>query len=122
MGSDRRFEYCEDGGRRPEINRGAIAFSCLHHSRPLAHRLYLSHLSSVAIMTTQQIEEVTRPLENRIEVLEAELAQIKQMIAPPKNHWWDTVFGSFADCPEFDEMEKAGQAWRAAQNQAPDLE
>jgi hypothetical protein len=75
-------------------------------------------------MTTQQLEEITRPLENRIATLESELTQIKQLIQPsqPSQPSWASVFGSFADCPEFDEMEAFGQSWRAAQNQAPDFE
>ncbi len=72
-------------------------------------------------MTTQQIEEITRPLENRIATLESELIQIKQLIQPLQPSW-ASVFGSFADCPEFDEMEAFGQSWRTAQNQASDIE
>jgi hypothetical protein len=72
-------------------------------------------------MTTQQLEEITRPLENRIATLESELTQIKQLIQPPTPAW-TSVFGSFANCPEFDEMEAFGQSWRAAQNQAPDFD
>jgi hypothetical protein len=72
-------------------------------------------------MTTQQLEEITRPLENRIALLEFELTQIKQLIQPSQPPW-ASVFGSFADCPEFDEMEAFGQSWRAAQNQAPDFD
>jgi hypothetical protein len=47
--------------------------------------------------------------------------QTKQLIQPPQPAW-ASVFGSFADCPEFDEMEASGKSWRAAQNQAPDFE
>jgi hypothetical protein len=72
-------------------------------------------------MTTQQLEEITRPLENRIAILESELSQIKQLIQPLQPSWAN-VFGSFADCPEFEEMEAHGQSWRAIQNQAPELE
>jgi hypothetical protein len=72
-------------------------------------------------MTTQQIEEITRPLENRIATLESELIHIKQLIQSQQPAW-TRVFGSFADCPEFDEMESFGQSWRAAQNQSPELE
>jgi hypothetical protein len=35
---------------------------------------------------------------------------------------WENIFGSFSNCPEFDEMEAFGKAWRSAQNQAPELE
>jgi hypothetical protein len=72
-------------------------------------------------MTTQQLEEITRPLEHRIATLESEILQIKHLIQPPSPAW-SSIFGSFADCPEFDEMTKFGRSWRAAQNVAPDLE
>ena len=72
-------------------------------------------------MTTQQLEAITRPLENRIIALESELIQIKQLIQPTQPAW-ASIFGSFADCPEFDEMAAFGQSWRADQNQAPELE
>jgi hypothetical protein len=72
-------------------------------------------------MTTQQLEEITRPLENRIATLESELTQIKHLIQPA-TPTWSSVFGSFADCPEFDQMAELGQSWRAAQNAAPDLD
>ena len=76
-------------------------------------------------MTTEQIAEITNPLDNRISAIETELAQLKQILlqASPSQHpWWTTVFGSFADCPEFDEMEEFGQTWRKAQNIVPDLD
>jgi hypothetical protein len=72
-------------------------------------------------MTTQQLEEITRPLENRIAILESEMDQIKQLIQPLQPSW-ASVFGSFADCPEFGEMEAFGRSWREAQNQTPELE
>jgi hypothetical protein len=72
-------------------------------------------------MTTQQLEAITRALENRIATLELELTQIKHLIqpAPPA---WSSVLSSFADCPEFDRMAKLGASWRAEQNVAPDLD
>jgi hypothetical protein len=38
------------------------------------------------------------------------------------NSGWESIFGSFANCPEFDEMEAFGKAWRSAQNEVPVLE
>jgi hypothetical protein len=77
-------------------------------------------------MTTEQLTEITKPLDNRISAIESELAQLKQLFLqsqPPSQHpWWTTVFGSFADCPDFDEMEELGKTWRNAQNNAPDLD
>ncbi|UBF27241.1 hypothetical protein K9N68_04555 [Kovacikia minuta CCNUW1] len=68
-------------------------------------------------MTTQQLEDRTQQLEDRIAVLEAELAQIKQLLLTSKrtqHPWWETVFGSFANCPAFDEMERLGREWRTS--------
>jgi hypothetical protein len=49
-----------------------------------------------------------------------ELAQLKQLFLqsqPPSQHpGWSSVFVAFADCPDFDEMEKLGKTWRNAQN------
>jgi hypothetical protein len=73
-------------------------------------------------MTTEQLAEITQPLENRITALEAELTQLKQLLLQPQHPWWHTVLGSFADCPDFDTMEQLGQTWRTAQNSAPDLD
>jgi hypothetical protein len=71
-------------------------------------------------MTTEQLTEITKPLDNRISAIETELAQLKQLVLqsqPPAQHpWWTTVFSAFADCPDFDEMEELGQTWRSAQN------
>ena len=72
-------------------------------------------------MSTQQIEEATRPLEHRLTVLETELRVIKQSMNR-SNPGWESIFGSFANCPEFDEMEAFGKAWRSVQNEAPELE
>ncbi len=72
-------------------------------------------------MSTEQIEEVTRPLETRLTALETELMLIKQFMNR-SNPGWESIFGSFANCPEFDEMEAFGKAWRSAQNEAPELE
>jgi hypothetical protein len=68
-------------------------------------------------LTPQQLEDRTQQLENRIASLEAELTQIKQLLGqtPSQHPWWQTVFGSFADCPDFDEAEQLGREWRSTQ-------
>ena len=77
-------------------------------------------------MTMEQLTEITKPLDNRISAIETELAQLKELFLrsplPAQHTWWTTVFGSFADCPDFDEMEELGQTWRNAQNDMPDLD
>ncbi len=72
------------------------------------------------VMTTQTIEE-------RVTHLETELARVVSLLPPnstaqpqPSNLWWDKVFGVFADCPAFDEVEEFGKTWR--NNQPNDLE
>ncbi len=66
-------------------------------------------------MTSQQLEERSQQLEARVIALEAEIAQIKQLLSHEKQTqtpWLEKVVGSFADCLEFDEMERLGQEWR----------
>jgi hypothetical protein len=72
-------------------------------------------------MTTQQLQEITQPLEDRIATLEAELARLAQILVQP-HPWWHSVFGSFAGCVAFDEMERFGQDWRRSQNDDRDVE
>lgn len=68
-------------------------------------------------MSTPNTQPATPTLEHRVSQLETELAQIKQLLQPSPHPWWQNVFGTFADCPAFDEMERLGQAWR---NSPPD--
>lgn len=66
-------------------------------------------------MTSQQLEERSQQLEARVIALEAEIAQIKQLLSHEKQTeslWWEKVVGSFADRPEFGEMERLGREWR----------
>jgi hypothetical protein len=72
-------------------------------------------------MTTQQLREITQPLEDRIAALEAELARVMHILLQP-HPWWNGVFGTFSGCAAFDEMERFGQEWRAEQNDAADVE
>jgi hypothetical protein len=66
----------------------------------------------------QPLEDRTQHLEDRITALEAELVQLKHFLLKGnliQTSGWESVLGSFADCPEFDEMEQLGRAWRVAQ-------
>jgi hypothetical protein len=61
-------------------------------------------------MTTQQLEA-------RLATLEAEMAQVKQLLIPAgqaqsDQPWWKKIVGSFADDPDFDEAERLGREWR----------
>jgi hypothetical protein len=67
----------------------------------------------------------TPTIEQRVAHLEAELERISRLvsIAPPPlttQPWWDEVFGVFANCPAFDEVEEFGKTWR--NNQPDDIE
>jgi hypothetical protein len=67
-------------------------------------------------MSPQSVNSPVPTLEHRVNQIEAELAQIRQLLQSPPNTshpWWQNVFGTFADCPAFDEMERLGQEWRA---------
>jgi len=67
------------------------------------------------MMTTQEIAERSVRLEARVTSLEAELAQMKQILSlslTQHNPWWLNVAGSFQNDPTFDEAIRLGQEWR----------
>jgi hypothetical protein len=58
-------------------------------------------------------------LEVRVANLEAELAQMKQLMSSfyqpeTESRWWLKVAGSFENDPDFDEAVRLGQEWRKA--------
>jgi len=60
-------------------------------------------------------QERSQQLEERVATLEAELAQLKQMLSgvlQKKAPWWSKVAGSFEDDPTFDEASHLGEEWR----------
>ena len=63
-------------------------------------------------MATAEIEARLSRLEEKMERIER--GQKKPNATSPD--WLDKVFGIFADCPEFDEMVKAGQKWRKTES------
>jgi hypothetical protein len=66
-------------------------------------------------MTPQQLDERSQQLEARVAILEAELAQMKQVLSgilPKEDFWWLKVAGSFENDPSFDEAVCFGQEWR----------
>jgi hypothetical protein len=70
-------------------------------------------------MTLQPLEDRTQHLEERIAALEAELMQLKSVVLQgqsPHALGWESVLGSFANCPGFDEMERLGREWRRNQS------
>jgi hypothetical protein len=62
----------------------------------------------------------TRTLEDRLTIVEQELARLKQRLdadnAPPSSAGWEQIFGIFADDPLFEEAVRLGREWRDAQN------
>jgi hypothetical protein len=53
-------------------------------------------------------------LEQRVAVLEREIAELRQLIGQsrPPRRAWETTFGIFANCPEFDEAVRLGREYR----------
>ncbi len=63
-------------------------------------------------------------LEDRLALVESELAQIKHQLAAEKPQagpaGWERIFGSFADSEGFDEAVRLGREYRDAQNDGTD--
>ncbi|OUC16191.1 MAG: hypothetical protein B0A82_02920 [Alkalinema sp. CACIAM 70d] len=71
-------------------------------------------------MSTPNTQPATPTLEHRVSQLEAELAQIKQLLQPSPHPWWQNVFGTFADCPDYDEAMRLGREYRESLRDIPD--
>ncbi len=58
----------------------------------------------------------TETLEDRLALVENELAQLKHMVAANKSPdapaWWDKMFGSFAESEGFEEAVRLGKDYR----------
>ena len=66
-------------------------------------------------MLSQQITDQSQRLEARVATLEAEIAQMRQILSvfiQKKSPWWLKVAGSFENDPTFDEVTRLGQEWR----------
>lgn len=55
-------------------------------------------------------------LEDRVAVLETEVARLKEQLAAEKPQnappWWNRIYGTFADSPEYGEAMRLGRAYR----------
>ena len=51
-------------------------------------------------------------LEERVTVLEAELARVKAQIGIEKKPWWEEIAGTFANDPIYVEAMKLGRKYR----------
>ena len=59
-------------------------------------------------------------IEERLTALEEKVATLtRRLELPRKEDWTKRVIGSFADCPEFDEVIRLGREFRKVQNQIP---
>lgn len=58
----------------------------------------------------------TMTLEERVALLEQELAQLKHQVAKPLDcPWWQQIHGMFADTPAFDDAVTFGRQYRESQ-------
>ena len=59
-------------------------------------------------------------IEERLAVLEEKVEFLtRRLELPRKDDWTKRVIGSFAHCPEFDEVIRLGQEFRKQQNRIP---
>ena len=58
----------------------------------------------------------SEPLEDRLSLVEKELAELKHLLATNKSDisapWWEGMFGSFAQSEGFEEAVRLGRAYR----------
>jgi hypothetical protein len=55
-------------------------------------------------------------LEQRLAVVEAELARMQEHLKKGNEPWWKEWMGAFQDDPYFEKAMKFGQQWRRGQN------
>ena len=66
-------------------------------------------------MTAHQIDDRDRQLEERVSILENELAQLKQLLSedlPRNKPWWEKIAGSFEGDRAYDEAMRLGREYR----------
>jgi hypothetical protein len=59
----------------------------------------------------------TRSLEERVAVLEAEVANLKQSVGSStetQKPWWEKIWGTFKDDPHYEEAMRLGREYREA--------
>jgi hypothetical protein len=57
----------------------------------------------------------TRSLEERVAALEAEVAELKQSVVGTRETpkpWWEKIWGTFKDDPEYEEAMRLGREYR----------
>lgn len=68
-------------------------------------------------MTIESIHDHPSDLEQRVSILENDIAVVKQILAQSsqdQSPWWLKVAGSFEDDPTFDEVVQLGREWRTS--------
>jgi hypothetical protein len=70
-------------------------------------------------MSTMSLEErvtaAVKSLEERVEALEGEVTRLKQARpngAEPPQPWWEAIWGTFKDDPEYEEAMRLGREYR----------
>ncbi|HZS03436.1 MAG TPA: hypothetical protein VFD58_01055 [Blastocatellia bacterium] len=51
-------------------------------------------------------------LEMRVAALEAEMARLKQKVEGPELPWWEKIWGTFANDPDYDKAMELGRKYR----------
>ncbi|MGG6269980.1 hypothetical protein [Leptolyngbya sp. AN10] len=51
-------------------------------------------------------------LEDRVTLLEAEVARLKEKVEPSSKPWWERIAGTFADSPAYEEAMRLGREYR----------
>lgn len=62
----------------------------------------------------------TASLEERLAILEAEVAELKARLPQEDEHpipWWEQISGVFKDDPLFEDAVRFGREWRESQRQ-----
>ena len=62
------------------------------------------------------------PIEDRVRLLEEEVARLKQQLstAAQQEGWWKRISGSMQDFPEFEQVLQFGQEYRAGHSSGDD--
>ena len=59
-------------------------------------------------------------LQQRVEIIEQELAQLKRQIGgKDERPWWEQIWGTFANDPSFDEAMRLGREYRESLRPKP---
>jgi hypothetical protein len=60
-------------------------------------------------------------LENRVALLETEVARLKNKIETDAQPWWEKIAGTFAENPAYDEAMRLGREYRESLRAASEI-